>query len=68
VQAFYAERAGTGRVLSPERADADACREALSSLLAPGSAERGRARAIAEAWADRDGAREGARRIAALAG
>jgi MGT family glycosyltransferase len=68
VQAWYAERAGTGIALDSGAVDVASCREALARLLAPESPERVRVRQIAAAWADRDGGREGARLVGALAG
>lgn len=67
VQAFYAERAGTGIALDPDRADTSSCREALARLIARESRHRARTREIAAAWTGRDGAAEGARLVAALA-
>jgi MGT family glycosyltransferase len=67
VQAFYAERAGTGLALDRDRADAPACRDALARLLDPNGSQRRRTREIAAAWAPLDGAREAARLVAALA-
>jgi len=68
VQAYYAERAGTGLALAPEQASVPALREALARLLPADAPQRRRVRAIASAWAGRDGARETARRMATLAG
>jgi len=68
VQAWYAQRAGTGLALAPAAADVPACREALRRLLPGRSPERLRVREIAAAWATRDGGREAARLVGALAG
>lgn len=68
VQAFFAERAGTGIAVSPAELSRERCRESLAALLDAEGPQRRAARRVAEHYAHRDGAREAAEAIAALAG
>ncbi len=66
VQAHFVTRAGAGIVLDLEHASVTEVRAAVAQLILPGGAFAARARAIAEDYARHDGARETARRVAAL--
>jgi len=68
VQAFFAERAGTGIAVPPAELSRARCREGLAALLDADGPHRRAARRVADDYARRDGSRETAERIAALAG
>lgn len=67
VQAYFLAKAGAGLSLERERVTADSARSALAQLLDPGLPYRANAERVRDAYRSRDGAREAARQIAALA-
>ena len=67
VQAHFLAQAGAGLSLERERVTVESARSALAQLLDPRLPYRANAERVRDAYRSRDGAREAARLIAALA-
>lgn len=67
LQAYYLQKSGAGLAFDPDGLTVERCRDALARLLAAGNPYRATAERIRDSYRSRNGAREAAERIAALA-